>query len=113
MSTTTTARSPLTIVEKLEQLGHETLTAIEHAAVQAVGWAAKEEASLQTLLKDNTFVRMVWDMGVASANAHGVPVTSIENIGEEIETAARQFIASLTAPPPAAPVIPLASSSTE
>lgn len=97
MSDTT---APLTIVEKLEQLGHEALTAVEHAAVRAVGFAAKAETSLKTLLADNVYVRDLWDAGVASANAHGIPVTAIEDIAGEILAAAEAFIASLTQPPP-------------
>lgn len=95
--------APLTIVQKLEQLGHKCLDAVEHAAVWLVGNVAKAEQSLATLTADSPWLQVAWASGVASATAHGVPVVEIENVGEAILTAAKQFADGLSqgAPPPA------------
>jgi hypothetical protein len=95
--------APLTIVEKLEQLGHEALDAVEHAAVWLVGKAATTEASIETMVTGDPWLEAAWTAGVASATAHGVPVLAIENIGESILAAARQFAAGLTQPAPPVP----------
>ena len=86
-----TMPAPLTIVQKLEQIGHEGLDAVEHAAVWLVGNIAKAEASLTALTANSPWIEAAWQSGVASATAHGIPVVAIENVGEAILAAARQF----------------------
>jgi hypothetical protein len=95
--------APLTIVEKLEQLGHEALDAVEHAAVWLVGTVAKGEQSLATLAAESPLLQAAWRAGVASATAHGVPVAAIENVGSVILEAARQFADGLAQPAPVKP----------
>jgi hypothetical protein len=99
----------LSIVEKLEQLGHEALTAVEHAAVWLVGKLAVANASLHDLETTSPWLRSAWDAGLASATAHGVPVVAIENVGEAILTAAKEFAAGLSQPAPTAPTLPAAA----
>jgi hypothetical protein len=102
---TTTKPAPLTIVEKLEQMGHEMLDAVDHAAVWLVGTVAKGEQSLATLAADSPLLQAAWQAGVASATAHGVPVTAIENVGAAILAAAKQFADGLSQPAPKAPSV--------
>ena len=97
MSTT----APQTLFEKIEAVGHEALTAVEHGAAWLVGTVATAEQSLSTLEANSPLVKTAIDAGIASAQAHGVPVGAIETIGEEILALAKQFAGSLTAPPPA------------
>jgi hypothetical protein len=100
-----TSTAPLTIVEKLEQRGHDALTAVEHAAVWLVGTAAKSEQSLATLTASSPLLQAAWKSGVASAAAHGIPVTVVENVGEEILAEAKAFASALSqpaTPPPTA-----------
>ena len=96
--------APLTIVEKLEQLGHEALDAVEHAAVWLVGTVAKGEESLTTLTESSPLLLAAWNAGVASANYHGIPVLAIENAGAAILAAARAFADGLAQPAPVAPL---------
>lgn len=101
-STVAVDPAPLTVVQKLEQLGHEALDAVEHAAVWLVGTVAKAAHSLETLTADHPLLQAAWQSGVASATAHGVPVVAIENVGEAILTVARQFADGLSQPAPKA-----------
>jgi hypothetical protein len=100
----TTPTAPLTIVEKLEQFGHETLDAVEHAALRVVAYCASTETSLKAMTAAHPLLLMAWDAGVASATAHGIPVIAIENIGGAVLAAAQQFAAGLSAPAPVVPV---------
>lgn len=93
--------APMTIVGKLEMWGHESLDAVEHAAVRLVGWCATTEQSLMTLAADHPILQTMWDEGVKSAEAHGVPVVEIEDVGSAILAAAKQFAAGLSQPAPA------------
>ena len=77
MSQTVTPAPALTIVQKLEQLGHAVLDAVDHAAIRLVGFCATTEQSLQTLESNSPILKLVWDAGVASATAHGIPVAAI------------------------------------
>jgi hypothetical protein len=103
MSTTTQPAAPVSIIEKLENFGHETLTAIEHGAVWLVGKLAVATDSLHALEADSPWLALAWNAGVASATAHGVPVAAIEDAGSAILAAAKNFAAGLSQPaPPAA-----------
>jgi hypothetical protein len=90
----------MTIVQKLEQIGHEGLTAVEHAAVWLVGKVAVAEESLTTLTASSPLISEALAAGIASAEAHGVPVVQIENAGETVLAAATAFAASLSQPAP-------------
>jgi hypothetical protein len=107
MSTTTAAATP-SIIEKLETAGHEALDAVEHAAVWLVGKIAVSSESLHDLEAASPWVTQAWAAGVASAEAHGIPVTAIENVGAAILTLAKTFAAGLSQPAPV-PAIPSAA----
>ncbi len=91
------------IILKLEELGHESLTAVEHSAAWLVGRAATTTQSLTDLTESSPLVKQAWVSGVASATAHGIPVAEIEHVGEAILSAARQLAAGLSQPAPTAP----------
>jgi hypothetical protein len=91
-----------TIIEKLEQFGHEALDAVEHAALRVVAYCAATETSLQAMTAAHPLLLMAWDAGVASATAHGIPVLAIENIGAAVLAAAKQFVAGIAQPAPVA-----------
>jgi hypothetical protein len=103
MSPTT---ATLTIVERLEQVGHEALTAVEHAAVWLVGKLATAETSLLALEADSPWLAEAWAEGVKSAEFHGVPVAAIENVGAAIMTAAVSFAAGLQQTAPVVAPVP-------
>ncbi len=101
MSTATDAPR-LTIIEKLEQFGHETLTDLEHAACRLVGDITMASTALDELEATSPLVRVAIDAGIASANAHGVPLTLLANAGEAVLALAKELAASLSQPAPAA-----------
>ena len=106
MSQTVTPAPALTIVQKLEQLGHAVLDAVDHAAIRLVGFCATTEQSLQTLESNSPILKLVWDAGVASATAHGIPVAAIEDVGAKILAAAKAFAEDgLSAPAPLPPAV--------
>ena len=90
----------MSLFEKIENVGHECLTAAEHGAAWLVGQVACAQASLATLEASSPLVAEAISAGIASANAHGVPVGAIENIGDEVLAGAKQLAASLASPPP-------------
>jgi hypothetical protein len=91
MSQTATPAPTLSIVQKLEQYGHEALTAVDHAAIRLVGFCATTEQSLANLTAESPILKLVWDAGVASATAHGIPVMAIENVFSQVLAAAQAF----------------------
>jgi hypothetical protein len=99
MSTTT---ENLTIVQKLEQYGHEALTAVDHAAMRLVAFCATTEANLLTIEETYPFVKQALDWGNAAAAAYGLPMVPIENALASVLAAARAF-----ADPPAMPPVPV------
>ena len=113
-----TAAAPrLTIIEKLEQIGHAGLTDLEHAAAWLVGTVATAEASLNSLAASSPLVAAAMAAGKASALAHNVDLTAIEDGGEIVLKLANELAAGLSQPAPgagapviapAAPVAPVA-----
>lgn len=74
-----TSTANLTIVEKLEQFGHEALAAVDHAAMRLVAFCATTEANLLTMEETYPFVKQALDWGNATASAYGLPMVPIEN----------------------------------
>jgi len=97
MSTTTTP----TLFDKIETVGHEFLSAVEHAAAWLVGKVASADTSLHALEAASPLVAEAIAAGEASAAAHGIPVVAIEGAGETVLGLAKQLAGSLSAPPPA------------
>ena len=93
----------MSIIEKLEQEGHQALTALEHAAVWLVGTVATAETGLHKLEADNPLLATAIQMGIASATAHGVPLTGLEALGNAVLDLAKDLAAGLAQPAPAAP----------
>jgi hypothetical protein len=96
----------MTIVTKLETLGHKALTAVEHAAVRLVGDVATDATALQDVLASSPMYQTAWAAGQASAVAHGIPVVAIEDAFTAVMAAAQQFVTSLKQPAPVAPPAP-------
>lgn len=87
-----------TIIEKIEDLGHEALDAIEHGAVWLVGTIATTASNLNKLEANHPLVIAAIAAGEKSAVAHGIPVQEIMDAGQAILTAAKQFAAGLAQP---------------
>ena len=93
-----TPATPPTIIEKLESVGHECLTALEHGAAWLVGTVATADTGLHALEATSPLVAAAIAAGEASAVAHGVPVTMIENAGDVLLSLAKQLAAGLAQP---------------
>jgi len=89
-----------TLFDKIENVGHEMLTAAEHGAAWLVGKVAVVATSLHDLEASSPLVKAAVDAGIVSATAHGIPVGAIESIGSEILELAKQLAGSLSAPAP-------------
>lgn len=98
MSQTQEPTAP-SIVQKLEQLGHQALDAAEHAAVRLVGEVAVAETSLLKLEASSPLVKMAIDSGLQSARNYGIPVDGIIVAGEDVLALAKNFAAGLAQPP--------------
>lgn len=91
----------LTIIEKLEQYGHDALDQLEHGAAWLVGTVATADVSLHKLEADHPLVAEAIAAGEASLTARGIPVAEIENAGAVLLDLAKQLAAGLASPPPA------------
>lgn len=90
----------MSLIETLEEKGHEALTAVEHAAAWLVGKVATADVSLHALEASSPLVAEAIAMGEASARAHGIPIDAIENVGEAVLDAAKALAAGLSQPAP-------------
>ena len=106
MSQTDPVPTKLTIIQKLELLGHEALSAAEHGAAWLVGKCAMGETALTGLLAYSPWLAAAEQAGIAAAAAHGVPVVAIEDIGSEILGLAKELAAGLAEPAPGVPAPP-------
>lgn len=99
MSETVADAPKLTIVQKLEQMGHQALDATEHAAVRLVGEVAVLDTSLHNLEASSPLVQMAIQSGLQSARNYGIPVDALEVVAEDVLAAAKAFAAGLAEPP--------------
>ena len=94
------------IIDTLEIEGHAGLTAAQHGAAWLVGELAKGETALSSLEANSPWIASAVQAGIAAANAHGVPVATLEGIGEEVLALAKELAAGLSAPAPGVPATP-------
>ena len=59
-----------------------------------------------SLEADSPWIAAAVQAGIAAANAHGVPVATLEGIGEEVLALAKELAAGLSAPAPGVPATP-------
>lgn len=98
------ATAAMTLVEKLEILGHQALDWTEHAAIRLVGECAEATTALQNVERSSPLFLAVCEAGKASAIAHGIPIVPIEDEFTAVMAKAQQFVAGLKQPAPSAPL---------
>jgi hypothetical protein len=103
MSTTATK---LTIIQTLENYGHEALSLAQHGAAWLVGECAKGSTALAGLEASSPWIESAIQAGTAAANAHGIPMVALEGIGSEILALAKELANGLSAPAPGVAVTP-------
>lgn len=109
MSATKTAPpvAAMTIVEKLEELGHEALTVEEHAAAWLSGRIIAGETTFVALKAASPLFAMAVNSAIQSVTVHlGVTPAVADVAFEAVMSLIGQLGGSLSAPAPVAPPAP-------
>lgn len=91
----------MSIITKLEQEGHDAFDQVEHAVAWLAGKLITARASLRDLSATHPLVADAIAAGEASLRARGIPVDTIEDIGNKVLDGVQAFADGLSSPPPA------------